>query len=479
MYCRVCLYQYFEDSARELHENGMGSIVSLRARELLDSRGVPTLETEVLLDCGARARASVPSGASKGAFEALELRDGDASRYGGKGVLSSIEHVEGEISSLLCGFDAQDQLGIDAALCALDEQGGIEASKPMDKSTADTLPSPPRPFLRPKSYLGAQACLSVSWAVARAASYSLGVPLYRHLGGVRASRLPTPLMNVLNGGAHASNDLDIQEFMIIPHGASDFPEALRMGAEVYAALRSCLTSAGHSSALGDEGGFAPALGSTRAALDLVMEAIGSAGLSGGADISLGLDCAASEYYDVSSGCYRFDGEERDLDETISYLRTLVADYPIISLEDPLGQEDWEGWTRLASILSSSVQLVGDDLFATNIERLRRGIRESSCTALLLKPNQIGTLSEALSCGELALRSGFGCIVSHRSGDTEDTSIADLSVALNCGQIKTGGLARSERVSKYNRLLRIAEELGVEASYGCADLSSKAKIWQSR
>ncbi len=454
----------------------MPSIVSLQARELLDSRGVPTLETEVLLDCGTRARASVPSGASKGAFEATELRDGDSSRYGGKGVLGSIELVEGEIASLLCGFDASDQAGIDAALCALDRQGSLDRMEKGNQQTQEQEQNKAQPHdtLRPKSYLGSQACLSVSWSIARAASYSAGVPLYRHLGGIRASRLPAPLMNVLNGGAHAQNGLEIQEFMIIPHGARDFGEALRMGAEVYACLRDCLSRAGHSSGLGDEGGFAPALSSTREALDLVLSAISSAGLEAGEDISLALDCAASEYYDTPSGCYRLEGELRDFESTVSYLRSLVSDYPIISLEDPLSQEDWEGWSRLSSLLSSRVQLVGDDLFATNLERLERGIREGSCTALLLKPNQIGTLSEAISCGELALRSGFGCIVSHRSGDTEDDSISDLAVSLNCGQIKTGAPARSERVSKYNRLLRIAEELGDEASYGCDVLFAKAR-----
>ena len=463
----------------------MPSIVSLQAREILDSRAQPTLEVEVALDCGTRARASVPSGASKGSHEACELRDGDKGRYGGRGVLGSVDLVNGEIASLLSGYDACEQTTIDEALCALDRQGALdrqegakEAAAKEDKDSGEDA----NKYVRSKSYLGAQASLAVSSAVARAAANSLSLPLFRHLGGVRARVLPLPQMNILNGGAHAGNALDVQEFMIVPHGARDFAEGLRMGVEVYASLKSCLSQAGHSLGLGDEGGFAPELRSTVEALDLLMRGITATGLRCGEDVSLALDCAASEYCTHSSGFrYKFDGKEYSSSETIDCISSWVSNYPIVSIEDALAEDDWQGWRDLTSRLGKRlgdsllctkgirrVQLVGDDLFATNASRLERGIAEGCATALLLKANQIGTISEALSCGDLALRSGFGCIVSHRSGDTEDSFIADLSVALGCGQIKTGAPARSERVSKYNRLLRICEILGTGGIYGSGE-----------
>ena len=433
------------------------AISQLCAREILDSRATPTLEVAVTLEDGTEARASVPSGASKGKWEALELRDEDPKRYQGKGVLKSIALVEGEIASLVNGMEACEQAQLDASLCALDS-----ANLDINPDNGGThVPKSPL-----KGYLGAQACLAVSLACARAAAVSLGIPLYRHLGGIEARTLPVPMMNILNGGAHANNALDVQEFLLVPSGAADFPEALRMGAECYAALKALLETQGLSNALGDEGGFAPPLKNTREALDMLMQAIDKAGLKAGTDINLALDCAASEYIEEQQGKqgYALDGAFHDRSSYSALLKTWIDNYPIVSLEDPFAEEDWQGWSIATKALGNKIQLVGDDLFVSQEERLRQGFASGAGNALLLKPNQVGTLSEAMACGRLAMENGWGCVVSHRSGDTEDTFIADLAVGLNCGQIKTGAPARSERVAKYNRLLRIHEELGREARY---------------
>ena len=453
----------------------MSAISQLRAREILDSRATPTLEVAITLEDGTEARASVPSGASTGKHEAFELRDGDPRRYGGKGVLKSVALVEGEIASLLSGMEACEQAQLDANLCALDRALLEESQKDNqeDNNPEDNKAS------SPKSLLGAQACLAVSLACARAASVSLGIPLYRHLGGVQARTLPVPMMNIINGGAHANNALEVQEFMLLPSGASDFSEALRMGVECYAALKSLLEAQGESNSLGDEGGFAPAFKSTQQALDLLMQAIEKAGLKSGEEITLALDCAASSYFQkdakkdaknddskqgYSKQGYFWDGTLHDSQSYAALLKTLVESYPIVSLEDPFAEDDWHGWSLLTKMLGEKIQLVGDDLFVSQEERLLKGFALSAGNALLLKPNQVGTLSEAMACGRLALERGWGCVVSHRSGDTEDSFIADLAVGLGCGQIKTGAPARSERVAKYNRLLRIHEELGDEARY---------------
>ena len=452
--------------------NLMSAISQLRAREILDSRATPTLEVAITLEDGTEARASVPSGASTGKHEAFELRDGDLRRYGGKGVLKSVALVEGEIASLLSGMEACEQAQLDANLCALDralledsQKDNEEDNNPEDNKASS-----------PKSLLGAQACLAVSLACARAASVSLGIPLYRHLGGVQARTLPVPMMNIINGGAHANNALEVQEFMLLPSGASDFSEALRMGVECYAALKSLLEAQGLSNSLGDEGGFAPALKSTQQALDLLMQAIEKAGLKSGEEITLAIDCAATSYFQkdaktldeskqgYSKQGYFWDGTLHDSLSYAALLKTLVESYPIVSLEDPFAEDDWHGWSLLTKMLGEKIQLVGDDLFVSQEERLLKGFSLSAGNALLLKPNQVGTLSEAMACGRLALERGWGCVVSHRSGDTEDSFIADLAVGLGCGQIKTGAPARSERVAKYNRLLRIHEELGDEARY---------------
>ena len=444
----------------------MSAIAHLRAREIIDSRATPTLEVSLTLEDGTEAHASVPSGASKGAFEAFELRDQDKRRYFGQGILKSIALVEGEIASLVQGMEAAGQAQVDAALCALDNaniaNNANNASR--DDSRDDSKTSL-------KSYLGAQACLAVSLACARAAAASLKIPLYRHLGGLDAQTLPVPMMNILNGGAHADNEIDIQEFMLFPSGAPDFPEALRMGVECYAALKSLLQAQGLASSLGDEGGFAPPLKDTRQALDLLMQALEKAGFNAGrenkADITLALDCAASAYAQKGKQgyIYTLDGNTHDSESYLALLKTWIEDYPIFSLEDPFAEEDWQGWSNATKSFGKTIQLVGDDLFVSQEERLRQGFALGAGNALLLKPNQVGTLSEAMTCGRLALHKGWGCIVSHRSGDTEDHFIADLAVGLNCGQIKTGAPARSERVAKYNRLLRIHEELGSEARYG--------------
>ena len=417
----------------------MASIDAVGAREILDSRGNPTVEVEVLLDDGTFARAAVPSGASTGKFEAVELRDG-GDRYGGKGVEKAVTAVLDDIGPELVGHEASEQRLVDQALLDLD-------------GTPD------------KSRLGANAILGVSLAVARAAAESSKLPLFRYVGGSNAHVLPVPMMNILNGGAHADTNIDVQEFMIAPIGAATFGEALRWGAEVYHALKSVLKSRGLMTGLGDEGGFAPDLGSNREALDLIVEAIGQAGLTPGRDVALALDVAATEF--CEDGSYRFEGSTRSADELTTYYEELVGAYPIVSVEDPLDEEDWAGWARLTAVLGGRVQIVGDDLFVTNPERLGRGVREQSANALLVKVNQIGTLTETLDAVDLAHRSGFRCMMSHRSGETEDTTIADLAVATDCGQIKTGAPARSERVAKYNQLLRIEEELDDAARYAGA------------
>ncbi|MGI8681984.1 MAG: phosphopyruvate hydratase [Mycobacteriales bacterium] len=419
----------------------MPSIDAIGAREILDSRGNPTIEVEVALDDGTLGRAAVPSGASTGAFEAVELRDGD-SRYGGKGVTGAVTAVLDDIGPELAGYEATEQRLVDQALLDLD-------------GTPD------------KSRLGANAVLGVSLAVARAAAESVGLPLFRYLGGPNAHVLPVPMLNVLNGGAHADTNVDVQEFMIAPIGAATFAEALRWGAETYHALKAVLKGRGLTTSVGDEGGFAPSLERNRDALDLLVEAIGKAGYAPGSDIALALDVAATEFYDAGSSAYRFEGTPRSAEEMADYYEELIGAYPIVSLEDPLAEDDWHGWSRLTALLGSRVQVVGDDLFVTNPERLVRGISTGAANALLVKLNQIGTLTETLDAVSLAHRSGYRCMLSHRSGETEDTTIADLAVAIDCGQIKTGAPARSERVAKYNQLLRIEEELADAARYAGA------------
>ncbi|MEZ0069006.1 enolase [Streptacidiphilus sp. MAP12-20] len=415
----------------------MPSIDVVVAREILDSRGNPTVEVEVGLDDGSTGRAAVPSGASTGAFEALELRDGDKSRYGGKGVEKAVLAVIEQIGPELVGYDATEQRLIDQAMLDLD-------------ATAD------------KSSLGANAILGVSLAVAHAASEASDLPLFRYLGGPNAHVLPVPMMNILNGGSHADSNVDIQEFMIAPIGAESFSEALRWGVEVYHQLKGVLKARGLSTGLGDEGGFAPNLDSNREALDLIVEAIKGAGYTPGRDIALALDVAASEFF--KDGAYQFEGKSRTAAEMSAYYGELVAAYPLVSIEDPLFEDDWDGWKTITAELGDKVQLVGDDLFVTNPERLARGIKEGAANALLVKVNQIGSLTETLDAVEMAQRNGFRCMMSHRSGETEDVTIADLAVATNCGQIKTGAPARSERVAKYNQLLRIEEILDDAAEY---------------
>ena len=417
----------------------MATIDEIRARQILDSRGNPTLEVEVSLDDGAEGRAAAPSGASTGAFEAVELRDGGAA-YGGKGVTKALLSVTEEIEPDLLGFDAADQRLIDQAMIDLD-------------GTPD------------KSRLGANAVTAVSMAVARAAAESAGLPLFRYLGGPNAHVLPVPMMNVLNGGAHADNSVDIQEFMIAPVGAGTLGDAIRWGAETYHALKAVLNQHGLSTGVGDEGGFAPDLAHNRAALDLLVEAIGKAGFQPGRDVALAIDAAATEFY--SDGAYKFEGGSRSSAQMMEVYAEWLDAYPIVSLEDPLAEEDWAGWQSLTAALGDKVQIVGDDLFVTNPERLRRGIADHSANALLVKVNQIGTITETLDAVSLAQRNGFACMISHRSGETEDTTIADLAVATNCGQIKAGAPARSERVAKYNQLLRIEELLDDAATYAGA------------
>jgi enolase len=417
----------------------MSAIVSIHGREILDSRGNPTVEVEVLLETGAFGRAAAPSGASTGAHEAIELRDGDKDRYGGKGVLKAVEAVNGEIFDALSGMEGDDQLRIDQVMVELD---GTEN----------------------KARLGANAILGVSLAVAKASAEEAGLPLYRYVGGAFARTLPVPLMNIVNGGAHADNPIDFQEFMIMPVGAATFSEGLRMGAEVFHALKSRLKAAGHNTNVGDEGGFAPNIASTREALDFILEAINAAGYRSGEDVALALDCAATEFF--KDGKYYLEGEGHVLtsEAMVQLYEALCRDYPIVSIEDGMAEDDWGGWSMLTEALGGRVQLVGDDLFVTNPERLKRGIVEGVANAILVKVNQIGTLSETLDAVETAHRAGYAAVMSHRSGETEDATIADLAVATNCGQIKTGSLSRSDRLAKYNQLLRIEEELGDQARY---------------
>lgn len=416
----------------------MSIIEHIAGREVLDSRGNPTVEVEVILESGANGRAIVPSGASTGAFEAVELRDGEA-RYMGKGVLDAVAHVDDEIYDALVGFDALDQRDIDRVLLELDGTDN-------------------------KSRLGANAILGVSLAVARAAADELAVPLYRYVGGVNAHVLPVPMLNVLNGGEHADNNVDIQEFMIMPVGAASFSEALRWGSETYHVLKKVLHDRNLSTAIGDEGGFAPNLASNEDAVKLLLEAIEKAGFTPGTDIAIALDAASTEFY--KDGNYVLAGEGRSLNpaEMVGYLQDLVSKYPIVSIEDGMAEEDWDGWSKLTAAIGDKVQLVGDDLFVTNVERLSRGIEAGVANSILVKVNQIGSLTETLESVAMATRAGYTAVMSHRSGETEDTTIADLAVATNCGQIKTGAPARSDRVAKYNQLLRIEDDLGDAAAY---------------
>jgi len=424
----------------------MAIIQALGAREILDSRGNPTVEVEIELEDGTQARAAVPSGASTGAFEAAELRDG-GTRYLGKGVEKAIAFLIDEIAPEIIGFDAQDQRLVDSAMIELDGT-------------------------KNKSRMGANAILGASLAVAKASAESADLSLFRYLGGPNAHLLPVPMMNILNGGAHADTNVDIQEFMIAPIGAPTFRESLRWGAEIYHALKAVLKKRGLATSVGDEGGFAPNLDSNRAALDLILEAIAAAGFNAGSDIALAMDVAATEFHE--SGKYMFEGALKSSDEMIAYYTSLVDAYPIVSIEDPLNEEDWAGWTQMTSALGSRIQIVGDDLFVTNPERLARGIAGNTANALLVKVNQIGTLTETIDAVEMAHHASYRTMMSHRSGETEDTTIADLAVALNCGQIKTGAPARTERVAKYNQLLRIEEELADGARYAGRDAFPRFK-----
>ena len=414
-------------------------IDTIEAREVLDSRGNPTVEAEVFLECGASGSAIVPSGASTGAHEAHELRDG-GNRYLGKGVLQAVSKIHETISPALCGLNAIDQKAVDQLMIDIDGTPN-------------------------KSNLGANSILAVSLATSRAAANALDLPLYRYLGDPLSTLLPVPLMNVINGGAHAANSMDFQEFMLVPHGAKSFSESLRMGTEIFHALKALLSTRGLSTAVGDEGGFAPNLSSSEEAGDLLIEAINQAGLKPGNEVSLALDAASTEFY--KEGKYIYGGKNMSTDEMIDYLSKLVSNYPIVSIEDGLAEDDWDGWAALNQNLGNKVQLVGDDLFVTNTKRLSKGINDKSANSILIKVNQIGTLTETLEAIDLAKRSGFTSVISHRSGETEDTTIADLAVATRSGQIKTGSLSRSERVAKYNRLLRIEQELGNQAQFAGA------------
>jgi enolase 1/2/3 len=423
----------------------MSTIIEVHAREILDSRGNPTVEADVVLSSGARGRAAVPSGASTGEHEASELRDGDPKRYGGKGVQEAVRNVNEVLGPRLEGVDAADQIGVDAEL--------------MD---ADGTPN--------KAKLGANAILAVSLATARAAAEDVGLPLYRYLGGPMARVLPVPMMNILNGGAHSSNNVDVQEFMVVPIGSDNFPDALRMGVEVFHSLKKVLGTKGLSTAVGDEGGFAPTLASNEAALDVIMEAILAAGYQPGQDIAIALDPAASEFYDKTAYVFKKgDGSRRSAEEMVELYSQWVDRYPIVSIEDGLAEDDWDGWALLTERLQERIQLVGDDLFVTNVDRLSKGIEQGVANAVLVKPNQIGTLTETLQCIELAKGSSYGVVISHRSGETEDSFIADLAVATGAGQIKTGSASRSDRLAKYNQLLRIAEELDEVAHYPGRDM----------
>ncbi len=417
----------------------MSAIIDIIGREILDSRGNPTVEVDVILESGAFGRAMVPSGASTGAHEAVELRDGDASRYGGKGVLKAVESVNGEIFDILSGRDADDQIALDRAMIALD---GTEN----------------------KGRLGANAILGVSLALARAAAEDSGLPLYRYVGGASARTLPVPMMNIINGGEHADNPIDIQEFMIMPVSADTCADAIRMGSEVFQTLKKELSKAGHNTNVGDEGGFAPNIASTRDALDFIMKSIEGAGYKPGEDVYLALDAASTEFF--RDGKYHLKGEGKVLEagEMVDYYAALVGDYPIISIEDGMSEDDWQGWKLLTDKIGNRVQLVGDDLFVTNPKRLRDGITKGVANSILVKVNQIGSLTETLEAVEMAHKARYTAVMSHRSGETEDSTIADLAVATNCGQIKTGSLSRSDRLAKYNQLIRIEQELGDAAEY---------------
>lgn len=417
----------------------MTAIIDIQGREILDSRGNPTVEVDVLLESGAFGRAAVPSGASTGIYEAVELRDQDKGRYLGKGVLKAVESVNEEILEALIGLDAEDQLLIDQVMIDLD---GTEN----------------------KSRLGANAILGASLAVAKASAEDAGLPLYRYVGGAFARTLPVPMMNIINGGAHADNPIDIQEFMVMPVGAASGSDAIRMGAEIFHSLKKSLSDAGHNTNVGDEGGFAPSLASTDEALNFITKAVGNAGYNLGDDVMLALDCASSEYF--KDGKYELAGEGKSLgaDEMVRYLEDLVNRYPILSIEDGMAEDDWDGWKSLTQAIGNKVQLVGDDLFVTNPKRLMRGLETDTANSILIKVNQIGTLSETLEAVDMAHKAGYTAVMSHRSGETEDSTIADLAVATNCGQIKTGSLSRSDRIAKYNQLIRIEEELGSMAHY---------------
>ena len=418
----------------------MTAIIDIIGREILDSRGNPTVEVDVVLEDGALGRAAVPSGASTGAHEAVELRDGDKARYLGKGVTKAVGAVNGEIFEALSGLDVEQQAQIDQIMIDLDGTPN-------------------------KSRLGANAILGVSLACAKAAANSLDMPLYRYVGGTSARLLPVPMMNIINGGVHADNPIDFQEFMILPVGASSFAEGLRYGAEVFHTLKSELKKAGHNTNVGDEGGFAPNLPSADAALDFVMNAIGKAGFKAGTDIMLGLDCASTEFFKDGKYVYEGEGKTRSISEQAKYLADLVARYPIVTIEDGMSEDDMDGWKELTDLIGKKCQLVGDDLFVTNVKRLADGIKTGRANSILIKVNQIGTLTETLAAVEMAHKAGYTSVMSHRSGETEDSTIADLAVATNCGQIKTGSLARSDRTAKYNQLLRIEQQLGKQALYG--------------
>ncbi|MGX1323040.1 enolase [Bradyrhizobium sp. USDA 377] len=418
----------------------MTAIIDIIGREILDSRGNPTVEVDVVLEDGALGRAAVPSGASTGAHEAVELRDGDKARYLGKGVTKAVGAVNGEIFEALSGLDVEQQAQIDQIMIDLDGTPN-------------------------KSRLGANAILGVSLACAKAAANSLDMPLYRYVGGTSARLLPVPMMNIINGGVHADNPIDFQEFMILPVGASSFAEGLRYGAEVFHTLKSELKKAGHNTNVGDEGGFAPNLPSADAALDFVMNAIGKAGFKAGTDIVLGLDCASTEFFKDGKYVYEGEGKTRSISEQAKYLGDLVSRYPIVTIEDGMSEDDMDGWKELTDLVGKKCQLVGDDLFVTNVKRLAEGIKAGRANSILIKVNQIGTLTETLAAVEMAHKAGYTSVMSHRSGETEDSTIADLAVATNCGQIKTGSLARSDRTAKYNQLLRIEQQLGKQALYG--------------
>ena len=417
----------------------MTEIIDIHAREIMDSRGNPTVEVDVTLADGSFGRAAVPSGASTGAHEAVELRDGDRKRFGGKGVLKAVAGVNDEISDAIVGMDAEDQIAIDEAMIALDGTPN-------------------------KAKLGANAILGVSLATAKAAADAAGLPLWRFVGGAHARTLPTPMMNIVNGGMHADNPIDFQEFMILPVGAPSLSEAVRWGSEVFHTLKAALKKEGHNTNVGDEGGFAPNLPSAEAALDFIMKAIEQAGFRPGDDIALGLDCAATEFFKGGAYHYEGEGKTRSIAEQVEYLAKLASSYPIVTIEDGMSEDDWEGWKLLTDKIGAKCQLVGDDLFVTNVARISRGIREGIGYSILIKVNQIGSLTETLAAVEMAQRAGYTAVMSHRSGESEDSTIADLAVATNCGQIKTGSLARSDRLAKYNQLIRIEEELGGQARY---------------